>query len=330
MEIFVTGGTGNIGQHVTLALLERGHHVRLLTRTPDRIPAFGQMDNLTLIKGNMMQLDVVENALKGCDAVIHIALGWGNDPVEMLMNDTRITAFLLNAAEEARVKNFIYTSSTAAMGDMYHGINEGSLRVPTDLYGATKAATEMFLLGFRKFYQKQGGYGLPVKMRRNIIRPGYTFSSPAVPGGASQSDTRFQNIASAIVRGEDLTFSRNDGTQFLSSRQIAQLYVRLVESDLNEEIFFALGSRFISWYDIACMARDMTPGCTSRIIASDEEGPHALYCVDKMDKVFGLRFDGGDDLAEHIQWNLARAKAALAGETLHDPVHSWSGLEDEQ
>ncbi len=24
MEIFVTGGTGNIGQHVTLALLERG------------------------------------------------------------------------------------------------------------------------------------------------------------------------------------------------------------------------------------------------------------------------------------------------------------------
>ena len=48
MEIFVTGGTGNIGQHVTLALLERGHHVRLLTRTPERIPAFQEMENVTI------------------------------------------------------------------------------------------------------------------------------------------------------------------------------------------------------------------------------------------------------------------------------------------
>jgi UDP-glucose 4-epimerase len=39
-------------------------------------------------------------ALKGCDAVIHIALGWGNTPVEMLENDTRATAHLADAAEK--------------------------------------------------------------------------------------------------------------------------------------------------------------------------------------------------------------------------------------
>lgn len=49
MDIFVTGGTGNIGQHVTLALLERGHHIRLLTRTPERIPAFQEMENVTIV-----------------------------------------------------------------------------------------------------------------------------------------------------------------------------------------------------------------------------------------------------------------------------------------
>ena len=40
MIIFVTGGTGNIGQYVTLALLKAGHELVMLTRTPERIPAF--------------------------------------------------------------------------------------------------------------------------------------------------------------------------------------------------------------------------------------------------------------------------------------------------
>ncbi len=323
MDIFVTGGTGNIGQHVTLALLERGHHVRLLTRTPERIPAYQTMENVTVIKGNILELDVMEKALQGCDAVVHIALGWGNDPVEMLDNDTRVTAFLLDAAERAGVSNFVYTSSTAAAGPLRNGMDETSLRMPTDLYGSTKAATEMYMLGFRQYYSKQGGYGEKVKLRRNIIRPGYTFSSPAVPGGASQSDDRFKKIAEAIVDNRDLSFSVNDGTQFLSARQIAQVYVRLVESDLDEEIFYALGRNFISWYDIALMAKEMTPGCTSRIIATDEETEHTYYCVDKIRRVFGLSFDGGDDLREHIAWNLDRAWAVKRGEAVHDVLHVW-------
>ena len=60
MNIFVTGGTGNIGQYVTLALLERGHQVRLLTRTASRIPAWQQMENVEVVEGNMLQLDLLE------------------------------------------------------------------------------------------------------------------------------------------------------------------------------------------------------------------------------------------------------------------------------
>ncbi len=309
MEIFVTGGTGNIGQHVTLALLERGHHVRLLTRTPERIPAFQEMENVTIVKGNMLELDVLEKAVQGCDAVVHIALGWGNDPVEMLDHDTRVTAFLLDAAERAGVKNFVYTSSTAALGELRDGMDETALRVPTDLYGSTKAATEVYMLGFRQYYSRQGGYGEKVKLRRNIIRPGYTYSNPAVPGGASQSDVRFKKIADAIVNNRDMEFPAGDGTQFISSGQIAQLYVKLVESDLNEEIFFALGNRFITWYEIALAAREMMPEYTGTITAVGEKGIPDLYVVDKMKQVFGLSFDGWDDLKDHIRWNLEQALA---------------------
>ena len=222
MEIFITGGTGNIGQYVTLELLKRGHSIRLLTRTPERIPAFSQMENVKVIKGSILDFDVLKEAVKGCDAAIHIALGWGNTPPEILSNDTKVTAFLLDACERAGVKNFIYTSSTAATGNLRNGMDETALRIPTDLYGSTKAASELYLLGFRQYYSKQGGYGEKVKMRRNIIRPGYTYSNPAVEGGASQSDDRFKKIAQAIVNDENLTFNVNDGTQFLSSRQIAR------------------------------------------------------------------------------------------------------------
>lgn len=310
MRIFVTGGTGNIGQYVTLALLERGHQVRLLTRTADRIPAWKQMPGVELIEGNMLQPELLEQCVQGCDAVIHIALGWGHDPKAMLENDTRVTAHLLDVSEKAGVKNFIYTSSTAATGPMGRVMDENVLRMPNDLYGSTKAATEMYILGFRQYYSKQGGYGDKVQMRRNIIRPGYTFSNPAVPNGYSQSDVRFKKIAQAIVNNQDMEFPAGDGTQFISSGQIAQLYVKLVESDLNEEIFFALGNRFITWYEIALAAREMMPQYTGKITTVGEKGTPELYVVDKMKRVFGLSFNGWDDLGAHIRWNLDQALAA--------------------
>ena len=69
-----------------------------------------------------------------------------------------------------------------------------------------------------------------------------------------------------------------------------------MESDLNEEIFYALGSNFITWYQIACMAKEMTPGCRSRITAEGEAGKPNLYCVDKIHRVFGVGVAVGENV----------------------------------
>lgn len=323
MKVFITGGTGNIGQYVTKAFLEAGHSVVLLTRTPERIPAYLTMENVEVVKGNILELEVMGKALQGCDVVVHIALGWGNDPLEMLDHDTRVTAYLLDAAEKAGVKNFIYTSSTAAVGPLRPDMDETKCCLPENLYGATKAASEAYVLGFKHYYGSQGVGSTQVKMRRNVIRPGYTYSNPAVEGGASQSDTRFKKIAEDIVAGRDIEWSINDGTQFLSSRQIAQLYLKLAESDLNEQVFFALSHDYVSWYDIARVAKEMVPESPSKVTTPDEEGEHELYVVRKMEEVFGLKFDAWEDLREHIAWNIERAKAEAAGEKVHNVLHVW-------
>ncbi|GHV14118.1 hypothetical protein FACS189491_10020 [Spirochaetia bacterium] len=325
MKIFITGGTGNIGQYVTKALLDAGHSLVVYTRTPDRIPQIGQQKNVTVVKGNILDLDIMERALRGCDAVVHIALGWGNTPVEMLDHDTRVTAFLLEKAERAGVKNFVYTSSTAVYGNNQNGASETSLRTPDDLYGSTKAASELYLLGFRQFYTGQGVRGEKVKIRRNIIRPGYTFSNPAFEGGASQSDVHFRDIARAVLKGEDVTASDYDGTQFISAGQIAQIYLKLVESDLNEEIFLSVGNVFTSWADIARWAVDLAPGTKSRVIAppGDKKRDPGKYDVSKLKKVFGLAFDPTAELKEHVRWNVERERELLAGKKVHDVYHVW-------
>lgn len=324
MRIFITGGTGNIGQYVSRALLDAGHQLVLLTRTPDRIPAYQSLPGVTVVRGNILELDVLRQAVAGCDAVIHIVLGWGNDPVEMLEHDTKVTLFLLDAAERAGVGKFIYTSSTAAYGPLRDGMDESAQLRPDNLYGATKAASEHYVLGFNQYYSGQGVYGASTNIRRNVIRPGYIFSNPAFEGGASQSDTRFLNIAKAVLQGEELTFSAREGTQFLSAGQIAQLYVRLVGSDLNKEVFMALGRKFVSWAHIARTAAQIA-GSASRITVTDEDQALqvAYYNVDKMDRVFGLSFQGDEELYEHIRWNVDRARELLAGKPVHNPYHVW-------
>ncbi len=324
MKIFITGGTGNIGQYVTKELSEAGHICLVYTRTPGRVPGIGALPGVTEVQGHLLEFDKLEAAVQGSDTVIHIALGWGNEPLPMLENDTRVSVFLMEAAEKAGVGQFIYTSSTAAVGPMRGDTDENTLRAPDDLYGATKAATELYLLGFRQVYAAQGGRGGRVNMRRNVIRPGYTFSNPAFPGGASQSDKRFLQIAKDILQNRDVTFSKSAGTQFLSSGQIAKLYRKLVESDLNEEILFALGNRFTTWDEIAQMALDMTPESTSKIILTPDNWLPYRYKVDKMEKLFGLSFDATEELREHVRWNLERARRELAGDPLPSVTHEYS------
>jgi UDP-glucose 4-epimerase len=324
MKIFTTGGTGNIGQYVTKALSEAGHTQVVYTRTPGRVPGIGALKGVTEVKGHLSDYETMAGALAGCDAVIHIALGWGNEPMTMLENDTRASVFLMEAAEKAGVKQFIYTSSTAAVGPMPGDVDENTIRKPDDLYGATKAATELFLLGFRQYYAQQGGRGTQVKMRRNIIRPGYTFSNPAFEGGASQSDKRFANIARDILENRDINLRANDGTQFMSSGQLAQVYLKLIESDLNEEVFFALGNTYTTWADIARMALELTPESTSKLIL-EQDTPHLYrYKMDKLEKHFALSFDATEELREHVKWNLDRQRSALAGKELHSVTHEYS------
>lgn len=329
MRIFITGGTGNIGQYVTKQLQERGHELVLLSRTPDRIPALKALKNVSLVQGDTGDYEVMGRAVRGCDAVIYIARGWGNEPVGMLENDAKPVVYLLEQAEKAGVSQFIYTSSTAAYGKNYtDGMDEDhSVLRPQNLYGVAKAVNEMYVLGWHQKYTpagpNHGKLGDFVTMKRNIIRPGYTISTPAFEGGASQNDERMRNIVRSVLAGEDLVISEYDATPFLDSSQIAQAYVKLVESDLNEEVFLVLGAHNTSWAEVGRMAISLAPESRSRVLAPPNDKPRTPVHIDvsKIEKVFGLKFDATEYIRACLQWLMDRERRILRGTAVHDASH---------
>jgi UDP-glucose 4-epimerase len=253
----------------------------------------------------MGDYELLANCVQGCEAVIHLALGWGNEPVSMFTNDTATTVVLLELAEKTGVQKFIYTSSTAAMGHMRQGMDETVANLPLDLYGSTKAASEAFVLGFTKYY----GGNKKVSMHRNIIRPGYTYSNPPASDGSSQADTRFRDIADAVVNPKPITLTKHDGTQFISAPEIAQLYLKLLESEKNEETYLALGTEYTTWERIAQIAIEYYPESKSEITLNDLHwsAEPILYNVRKMERDFGLSFDSQKNLRDHIKWNVDEA-----------------------
>jgi UDP-glucose 4-epimerase len=237
MKIFMTGGMGFIGSSIVTALVKKGHDVTVLARNPDKIPLFGKTPGITILKGGMEDLNMIEKNLPGHDACIHNTLYWGNSAVEMLQKDTFSSVWIFEKSAEAGIKHLIYTSSTAALGDFRPDMNEEMKSKPNNYYCATKAAGEEYLLAL--------SYQYPI--RCNIIRPGFTMGNPVVEGAPMEVDSRFRDIVKDALAGNDIRLIKNDGTQFIWAGDLAQIYLAVLESKVNRNIYFGLGQEFVSW-----------------------------------------------------------------------------------
>jgi dihydroflavonol-4-reductase len=117
MRLFITGATGFVGSHVARMAVEQGAELRLLTRRTSvtaNLP-----DGAELVRGDLREPAKFAAALRGCDALIHVAADyrlWVPDPAEMYKANVEGTRELLRLAREAGVRRVVYTSSVATMG----------------------------------------------------------------------------------------------------------------------------------------------------------------------------------------------------------------------
>jgi len=295
MRIFITGATGFIGSHVAYRLLEAGHDLVAIARNPDKTPSLSSHPRVERVAASLYDFAIIREKLAGCDACVHVALGWGDTPVSMLETDTRATVFLLQSCVEQGVRHFIYTSSTAALGGFWASMSEADPTRPSDYYGATKAASEAYVMAV----------GAKTTLRCNVIRPGYTFGNPVVPGAPTQPDKRFTSIVQSALAGREIRVKQGDGTQFVAASDLARLYQAVLDSDRSREVYFGLATPFVTWQAVAEEAVRLT-GSRSAVVAEGEAGPACRFDLSKIKDHFGLEFESAPHLTEHLRFLIAR------------------------
>lgn len=138
MRVLVTGGAGFIGQHVVRELMAREHHVRVLDSLRADVHtgrASSPSRDVEIVKADVRDADALAVALRGVDAVVHLAakVGLGVDvqdsPDYAASNDLG-TAELLAAMARVNVMRLTLASSMVVYGEGLGRCAEHGATVP--------------------------------------------------------------------------------------------------------------------------------------------------------------------------------------------------------
>lgn len=151
MKIFVTGGSGFLGQRLIARLRQEGHEVSALSRTPHSDRALEAL-NATPIRGSLTDIARWQDALYGQEVVVHAASPievWG-DWTAFERDITRASLDLYQAAGAQKVRRFIQISSESVL------LGQGPLldvteaqpypHEPNSYYGKAKMQVEKGLI----------------------------------------------------------------------------------------------------------------------------------------------------------------------------------------
>lgn len=150
-KVLITGGAGFIGSHITEALAKDNRVVVYdnFSSSVLSLSDLSHLGNLSVVKADILDEKNLARAMRGADLVFHLAvacvrISLGN-PTHVHEVNTTGTLNVLLAAQKAKVKKFIYISSSEVYGtatrlkiDEDHPIN------PTTVYGMSKYMGELY------------------------------------------------------------------------------------------------------------------------------------------------------------------------------------------
>ena len=179
MHILVTGATGRIGARLTHALVREGHTVRALASADHPRAHLIAGPQVEFAPGRLEDAEAIYAAVKGVDAVYHLAAGLGSrgaNEEQIFDLGLRGTFNMLRAVRDVapNCRRFAYASSDAVhwqdltTGACYLPIDEAHPRLAGSVYGAVKIGCEELCLQFMR------SYGIPV----TILRFGATTEPP--------------------------------------------------------------------------------------------------------------------------------------------------------
>lgn len=139
-HVFLTGGSGFLGHHIAARFVAAGWQVGALVRGTSKTAALEAL-GVSLIRGGLDGGQVVAEAMRGCDVVVHCAGSTASSTeAEYMRINAEGAGAIAAAAVAARVPRFVLISSIAAHGPSLDG-GDGTDR-PISAYGRSKLAGE--------------------------------------------------------------------------------------------------------------------------------------------------------------------------------------------
>lgn len=239
-KVLVTGSDGFIGSHLTEELVKKGYEVRAFVFYNsfntwgwlDTLPK-ETMDHVEIFQGDVRDPNGVRQAMKGCDAVFHlaalIAIPFSyHSPDAYVDTNIKGTLNVLQAARDLGTERILVTSTSEVYGTaQYVPIDEKHPFQGQSPYSATKIGADRIAESFYRSFE------LPV----TIVRPFNTY------GPRQSARAVIPTIITQLLAGKEeiklgsLTPTRD----FNYVKDTANGFISIYESDrtIGEEINIA-------------------------------------------------------------------------------------------
>lgn len=164
--MLVTGGCGFVGVNLVSSLASRCHLVRVLDDLSvgdlealkrEWSPKQDKATRLEFVRGDVRERSVVEDAVRGIDAIVHLAAQTGvvssiEDPSRDYLVNVLGTFNILEAARHSGVRRVVFASSSAVVGEQTSPTSETRTLHPVSPYGASKLAGEGYCSAYHEAY----------------------------------------------------------------------------------------------------------------------------------------------------------------------------------
>ena len=258
-KVLVTGISGYIGQHCAAELLKQGYAVkgslRSLSKANDVTRSIETVidpkGNLEYCELNLMKDDGWQQAMEGCDYVLHVASPFmtsePKDENDLIKPAVEGTQRALKAAKKAGIKRVVLTSSMVAMlGDA-----NGSLNLNQDSWTNVNAKRVSAYLKSKTLAEKSAWDFINSQQGNDImelvvVNPGPVYG-PTLSGDLSgESMSTYQNL----ITGK-MPVLPKAAINMSDVRDVAKIHVQALEN--ND----AIGKRFIVATERAASFQEM-------------------------------------------------------------------------
>ncbi len=288
-KVFITGGAGFIGSHLTEHFVRQGIDVVVLDLLlqGNKIPS-EVLSKITFVQGDVRDAKLVEELAEGADTILHLSAVLGVDVVAdapILTMDTEVEGAVnvARAAQKHGIKKLLFASTSGIYDFNPHpgAMTEDILVDPKSSYAMAKRYVEKYF----ETYNKEFGMDVTVVRFFNIYGPRQD-SRMVVP--------RFLQQA---LQGKPITVF-NEGKQtrdFTFIDDTVKSCLLLLEKNKGFNIFNVCNEKEVSIKELAETVKEVT-GSSSEITfipapteRKDYESPRRLGSAQKLFNLTGYK-----------------------------------------